>query len=125
VTEAFPNPSARRKAQREVAEGHWFQQLSEERVEVSEKICALRPVEQQRGGWTDQEKKRLLQSDGRIDLEAVESAMRTALHSTGASAVSELMQYEPPAPDQRRVQRARQFLLVRSLAADGALCERK
>jgi hypothetical protein len=31
-------------------------------VGINEKICELRPVEQQRGGWTDQEKKRLLQS---------------------------------------------------------------
>jgi len=29
-------------------------------VSLNEKICQLRPVEQQRGGWTDQEKKRLL-----------------------------------------------------------------
>jgi hypothetical protein len=29
---------------------------------MNERICRLRPVEQQRGGWTEQEKKRLLQS---------------------------------------------------------------
>jgi hypothetical protein len=62
VTETFPNPKALRKAQEEVAEFHRFQQLSEDLVGLNEKICALRPVEQQRGGWTDQEKKRLLQS---------------------------------------------------------------
>ena len=62
VTESFPNPAALRKAQQEVAEFHRFQELSEKLVSVNQKICELRPVEQQRGGWTDQEKKRLLQS---------------------------------------------------------------
>src|SRR5262245_18080805 len=62
VTETFPNPTALRKAQQEVAEFRRFQQLSEELVRVNQKICELRPVEQQRGGWTEQEKKRLLQS---------------------------------------------------------------
>jgi hypothetical protein len=62
VTETFPNPAALRKAQQEVAEFHRFQQLSEQLVSVNQKICQLRPVERDRGGWTDQEKKRLLQS---------------------------------------------------------------
>ena len=62
ITETFPNPGALRKAQQEVAEFHRFQQLSDDLVSINEKICALRPVEQQRGGWTEQEKKRLLQS---------------------------------------------------------------
>jgi len=62
VTETFPNPAALRKAQQEVAEFHQLQKLSEDLVRINEKICELRPVEQQRGGWTDQEKKRLLQS---------------------------------------------------------------
>jgi len=35
-------------------------------VGINEKICSLRPVEQQRGGWTEQEKKRLLQSIRRL-----------------------------------------------------------
>jgi len=60
-TETFPNPTALRKAQQEVAEFHRFQKLSEDLVGINEKICGLRPVEQERGGWTDQEKKRLLQ----------------------------------------------------------------
>ncbi len=62
ITETFPNPAALRKAQQEVAEFHRFQRLGEELVSINERICALRPVQQQRGGWTDQEKKRLLQS---------------------------------------------------------------
>ena len=62
VTETFPNPTALRKAQQEVAEFHHFQELSEQLVSINQKICELRPVAQERGGWTDQEKKRLLQS---------------------------------------------------------------
>ena len=62
VTESFPNPAALRKAQEEVAEFHHFQKLGEDLVNVNERICALRPVEPQPGGWTPQEKKRLLQS---------------------------------------------------------------
>jgi hypothetical protein len=62
TTETFPNPPALRKAQQEVAEFHRLQKLSEDLVSVNEKICALRPVERERGGWTDQEKKRLLRS---------------------------------------------------------------
>lgn len=58
MTESFPHPAALRKAQQEVAEFRRLQQLSEELVAVNEKICALRPVEQERGGWTAQEKKR-------------------------------------------------------------------
>jgi hypothetical protein len=62
VTETFPNPTALRKAQQEVAEFHRFQRLSQDLVSLNEKICQLRPVAQQRGGWTEQEKKRLLRS---------------------------------------------------------------
>ena len=56
TTESFPNPAALRKAQQEVAEFRRFQELSAKLVAVNERICALRPVEQQRGGWTAQEK---------------------------------------------------------------------
>jgi hypothetical protein len=62
VTESFPNPAAMRKAQQEVAEYHRFQKLSQDLVAINEKICPLRPVEQERGGWTEQEKKTLLRS---------------------------------------------------------------
>jgi hypothetical protein len=62
VTETFPNPVAFRKAQQEVAEFHQFRKLSQDLIRINERICNLRPVERQRGGWTDQEKKRLLQS---------------------------------------------------------------
>src|ERR1700734_2895264 len=62
VTETFPNPTALRKAQQEVTEFHRFQKLSQELVALNEEICRLRPVEQERGGWTEQEKKTLLRS---------------------------------------------------------------
>jgi hypothetical protein len=66
VTESFPNPAALRKAQQEVSEFRRLQRLNEELVGINEKICDLRPVEQQRGGWTEQEKKRLLKSIKRL-----------------------------------------------------------
>ena len=62
VTESFSTPAAFRKAQREVTEFHRFQTLSADLLAVNEKICRLRPVEPERGGWTPQEKKRLLRS---------------------------------------------------------------
>src|SRR5438552_10776980 len=39
VTETFPNPTALRKAQQEVAEFHRFQQLNEKLVRMNETIC--------------------------------------------------------------------------------------
>lgn len=66
VTESFPDPAALRKAQQEVSEFRRLQKLNAELVGINEKICALRPVEQQRGGWTEQEKKRLLKSIRRL-----------------------------------------------------------
>ena len=62
TTETFPNPAALRKAQQEVAEFHRFQKLSQDLVSINQRICTLRPVERERSGWTDQEKKRLPQS---------------------------------------------------------------
>ncbi|PYU80108.1 MAG: hypothetical protein DMG50_21320 [Acidobacteria bacterium] len=35
--------------------------------------------------------------DGRTDLEAVESALRAALHQAGATALTELLKFEAPA----------------------------
>ena len=55
VTETFRSAAALRKAQQEVTEFHRFQVLCGEFIEVSEKICALRPVEDT---LTPQEKKR-------------------------------------------------------------------
>jgi hypothetical protein len=40
---------------------------------------------------------------GRTDLEAVEMALRTSLHQAGAAALSQLLQFAEPAPEQRRI----------------------
>ena len=55
VTEALPSAAAVRKAQEEIAEFRHFRELSRELVEVSERICRLRPVEET---LTPEEKKR-------------------------------------------------------------------
>ena len=55
VTETFATPVALRKAQQEVEEFHRFRELSQSLVEVNEKICRLRPVEDT---LSPQEKKR-------------------------------------------------------------------
>jgi len=41
--------------------------------------------------------------DGRLDLEAVEMAMRSALHRAGAAALTELLRFPAPAADQRTI----------------------
>jgi hypothetical protein len=46
ITESFATPAAQRKAEREIAEFRRYQQLSRSFVEVNEKICRLRPVEE-------------------------------------------------------------------------------
>jgi hypothetical protein len=39
--------------------------------------------------------------DGRTDLEAVESALRAALHQAGAAALAELLKFDAPAAEYR------------------------
>jgi len=56
ISEALPTPAAVRKAEREIAEFRKFQHLNRSFLEVNEKICRLRPVEEQLLG--EQEKKR-------------------------------------------------------------------
>jgi len=63
ISETFANPGALRKAQREVAEFHRFQALSGSLIEVNEKICQLRPVEEE--PQTEPEKKRRKRSGRR------------------------------------------------------------
>lgn len=62
VTETFASPVALKKAQREVAEFHQFQELCEQVVVVSEELCAARPVEDT---LSLQEKKRRKRSSGK------------------------------------------------------------
>jgi hypothetical protein len=55
ISEALPSSAAVRKAEREIGEFRRYQQLSRDFIEVNEKICRLRPVEDT---LTRQEKKR-------------------------------------------------------------------
>jgi len=60
VTESFPTPAAQRKAAREIAEFRKYQQLNRSFVEVNEKICRSRPVEET---LSTEEKKRRTRSN--------------------------------------------------------------
>src|SRR5215475_15604900 len=44
ITETFSTPAALRKAQKEVAEYHRFRELSDDLLDVNEKICRARPL---------------------------------------------------------------------------------
>jgi hypothetical protein len=55
ISETFASPAEMRKAQREVEAFHRFRELSGELLEVNEKICRARPVEDT---LTPEEKKR-------------------------------------------------------------------
>ena len=55
VTETFSTTVALRKAQSEIAEYHRFRELSRGLLEINEKICRARPVEEM---LTPEEKKR-------------------------------------------------------------------
>ena len=57
VTQALPNAAAVRKAEREIGEFRKFEQLRDEFIRVNQKICYLRPTEEE-AGLTAQEKKR-------------------------------------------------------------------
>ena len=60
VSETLASPAELRKAQREVEAFHRFRELSRELLEVNEKICRARPVEDT---LTPEEKKRRKRSD--------------------------------------------------------------
>jgi hypothetical protein len=61
VSESFATPGAFRKAAAEVTEFHRFQDLTAELTALNEQICRARPLEPDASGWTEAEKKRLLQ----------------------------------------------------------------
>lgn len=46
VTETFSSPASLAKAQREVAECRRFRDLGDQLLEVNERVCQLRPVEE-------------------------------------------------------------------------------
>lgn len=62
VSESFASAAELRKAQREVEAFHRFRQLSQELLEINEKICRARPVEDT---LTPEEKKRPRRSRSR------------------------------------------------------------
>jgi hypothetical protein len=62
VTESFSSPAAQRKAEHEIAAFRDYQQLSRDFVDVNEKICRVRPVEDT---LTPEEKKRRRRSSKR------------------------------------------------------------
>lgn len=62
VTETFASPAELRKAQHEIQAFHRFRELSHELLDVNEKICRARPVEDT---LTAQEKKRWKRSGGK------------------------------------------------------------
>src|SRR6266404_2782644 len=114
ISEALPTPAAIQKAEREVEEFRKFQQLTREFLGTNGDL----PFAASRGGDRNgAEKKtaeairqeitreveqflRVLFQDqrntGRIDLEATEMAMRSALHRAGAAALSQLLQFPAP-----------------------------
>jgi hypothetical protein len=56
VSESFSSPAELRKAQREVETFHRFRQLSQELLEVNERICRARPVADTL--WPEEKKRR-------------------------------------------------------------------
>lgn len=46
VTEMFSSPASLAKAQREVAECRRFRELADQLLEINERVCQLRPVEE-------------------------------------------------------------------------------
>jgi hypothetical protein len=62
LTQALPSRTALDKAEQQVAEFRNFEKLSQSLIEVNQKICQLRPMEDQPTPWTTEEKKRLMQS---------------------------------------------------------------
>lgn len=61
VSESFATPAAFRKAAQEVGEYHRFQDMVAELTAINEQVCRLRSAESDQTGWTEAEKKRLLQ----------------------------------------------------------------
>jgi hypothetical protein len=89
-------------------------------LEINRKICRLRPVEEtllperKTAEAIRREVARevdlllrvifaSVRKTGRLDLEAVEMAVRSALHRAGAAALTEVLRFPAPADDQRQV----------------------
>jgi hypothetical protein len=110
----LPTRAAIHKAGRAVQEFRKFQQLARGFLGTNAEICCLRPLaeEAERSGKKmvkalrqeiTREVERFLRvmfrdwrNTGRIDLEATEIAMRSALHWAGAAALSQPLQFPAP-----------------------------
>jgi len=121
VTESFATPAQQRKAEREIEAFRRYRQLERSFVEVNEKICRARPVEDTLTpekktaeaiqaaiarevttllGRIFAERK---QTGGIVDLEAVEMSFRAALHQAGAAALTQLLPFPEPTAEQRKL----------------------
>jgi len=114
ISEALPTPAAIQKAEREVEEFRKFQHLTREFLGTNTEICRLRPLEEE----SETELKKTIEAirqeitreveeflrvvfedrrkTGRLDLEATEMGMRSALHRAGAAALSQLLEFPAP-----------------------------
>jgi hypothetical protein len=110
ILEALPTPAAMQKAEREVEEFRKFQQLAREFLGTNTELCRLRPLDEE----SDAELKKTIEAirqeitreveeslrvvfedrrkTGRLDVEATEMAMCSALHRAGAAAFSQLVE---------------------------------
>src|SRR5258707_1720512 len=111
ISEALPTPAAIQKAEREVEEFRKFQQLSREFLGTNTEICRLRPLAEESEMELKKNDRAIRQEitreveeflrvvfedrskAGRLDLEATEMAMRSALHRAGAAALSQLLEF--------------------------------
>ena len=107
------------KAQREVEAYHRFRELAAQLLAVNEQICSARPVEQE---LTPQKKTadairqevareidqllyvvfRGRHKSGHLDLEAVETAVRSAMHHAGSATLTELLQFAASETEEER-----------------------
>jgi hypothetical protein len=120
VAESFASPAAFQMAQAEIHEYQRLQKLCADLVAINEHICRLRPL-QKSEKWSADEKNgccgpsgnhaRIRHSTaahfaerrkaGELDIEAVEFAFRTALHSAGAAGLTELLCKSGTGSDER------------------------
>ena len=106
VSEALSTPAAIQKAEREVEEFRKFQELTRELGGVGDG-AEKKTVEAIRQEITREVERflRIVFEDrrkrGRLDLEATEMAMRSALHRAGAAALSLLLEFPVPGEEER------------------------
>ena len=98
---------------------HRFRQLAQALLEINEKICRARPVEQELvpakktaeiiQQEVAREAEHLLQlllgageQTAPLDLEAVEMAIRGSMHQAGAAVLSQLLEFPPPSSERRQ-----------------------